>query len=532
MRTYRTKICKPDPKGYYRPEVGGKRFTVGHKSDISEGEAQRRRDALQVFFDQQHKQHGLDLWANWALPFALQIAQGKKPVLEVSERARKEAGQASEEVLMLDRLRSLGVDVEVTDPKTIMVGEQELRRFIEDEVRRAVEKALADATRRLGLSENLTQRMTEVLPDPAKAEMRTFHDALKAYRLNLENTGKRQDNGTLAPSPRNYIRWAKQLEHEVEDFPLWELDRTKLDELVARWRNRPVSAQTGKNISYDYAKHLLDGLWSVLTWVDESPRWKWEMPKGASRIKRTPVSLALDRKKSKTRRVHGSVYTVDQLATIAKQMNTLEKLILGVSVNCAMQPAECGRLEIDDFYEAHPETKIVGEWIVFNRPKTNEYGEWILWDEVAQLIRWGIRRARSKGVATLIVQNNGQPWYRDDWENPCARFSKWWQGNATKNDAHVGIVTKLSTEIKGFPRHTIKNLRKILPQLVRPLYGKEIADLVNARKVDESGRTGGRDTDRYADRLYEKLAEAIREHKSHFQPFLDVLVESEFDAID
>ncbi len=28
---------------------------------------------------------------------------------------------------------------------------------------------------------------------------------------------------------------------------------------------------------------------------------------------------------------------------------TLEKLILGVSVNCAMQPAECGRLQVDDF---------------------------------------------------------------------------------------------------------------------------------------------------------------------------------------
>ncbi len=201
-----------------------------------------------------------------------------------------------------------------------------------------------------------------------------------------------------------------------------------------------------------------------------------------------------------------------------------------MSVNCAMQPAECGRLQVDDFYKEHPETGEVGNWILFDRPKTSEYGEWILWDEVARLVHWGIRRAKSIGVTTLIVQENGQPWYRDDWGNPCAKFSRWWQGNPTESDPHTGIVTKLSQEVEGFPRHTVKNLRKILPHLIRPKYGKEVADLVNARKVDASGTTGGRETDRYADRLYDKVAEAIREYKEHFQPFLDVLVKDEFDS--
>ncbi len=133
MKTYRTKICKPDRKGYYRPEIGGHRFNVGHKSNISEGEAQRRLDALKTFYEQQRKDHGRDLWANWAMPFAMQLAAGEKLTLEVSDFARKSSGQALEEALMLDQLKSLGTDPLVSDPKTIMVGEQQLQRFIQDE---------------------------------------------------------------------------------------------------------------------------------------------------------------------------------------------------------------------------------------------------------------------------------------------------------------------------------------------------------------------------------------------------------------
>ncbi len=186
---------------------------------------------------------------NWAMPFAMQLAAGEKLTLEVSDFARKSSGQALEEALMLDQLKSLGTDPLVSDLKTIMVGEQQLQRFIQDEVRRAVEKALAEASQRMGMSEGLSQRLTATLPDPAMAEVRTFHEALKAYCQNVETTGKRQDNGKLAPSPCNYLRWAKQLQAETLDFPLWELDKTRLEEIVAHYRNRPKSSSTGNRIS-------------------------------------------------------------------------------------------------------------------------------------------------------------------------------------------------------------------------------------------------------------------------------------------
>jgi hypothetical protein len=190
-----------------------------------------------------------------------------------------------------------------------------------------------------------------------------------------------------------------------------------------------------------------------------------------------------------------------------------------VAINCAMQPAELGRLEAVDYFTVHPETKEAGDWIIFDRPKTHEYGEWILWPEVAELLRDGIERSRKLNAERLIVAEDGLPWYREDWAHPEKNFADWWQANK----APLGIVTRLSKERAGFPRHTIKMLRKVLPNLIRPAYGKEISDLVNARRVDGAGRIGGRDTDRYADRLYGKVAEAIRSLEGQFRPFLNAL---------
>ncbi|MBB02247.1 MAG: hypothetical protein CMJ47_06345 [Planctomyces sp.] len=532
MPTYRTKICKPDKRGYYRPEVGGKRFTVGHKTDISEGEAQRRRDALALLYDRQRQIHGLEKWANWVLPYASKLAKGEQIVFEVSDRARMDSGQASEEALMLERLREVGLAIAPTDPETIAQGERQLREWIDQRVRAAVSQTIAQTSEHMGLSGVLAERITGTLPNPTESETRTFHEAMSAYRKHVEKNGKRLDDGKLAPSPNNYIDWSRLLENAEADFAMWELDKPKLEEIVSKWKNRPVSASTGERISHPHAKHMLDVLWAALTFVDESPNWKWSFPPGTRRIKRTPIRLDSDRKKSRARRIAGTTYNPEQLAIIARQLKPLGKLVLGLGVNCAMQPAEFGRVEIEDFYDVHPETGEKANWIIFDRPKTHEYGEWLLWDEVATLVRWGIKRAKSLNSERLVVQNNGKHWYRDGTGNPAGRIGNWWQGRPCPGDpTHIGIVTKLERDVEGFPRYTIKTLRKILPHLIRPKYGKEVADLVNARHVDNDGRIAGSDTDRYADRLYDKVAEAIREMESHFRPFLDALGEG-LDELD
>ena len=115
------------------------------------------------------------------------------------------------------------------------------------------------------------------------------------------------------------------------------------------------------------------------------------------------------------------------------------------------------------------------------------------------------------------------PWYKDGTRNPTSQIGKWWQAVPCKSDPHEGIVTRLSRELDDFPRHTLAYLRKILPSHVRPNYGKELADLANARSIGEGGTINGAITDRYADRRYDQLADAIRDLEADFRPFLDAL---------
>ena len=161
--------------------------------------------------------------------------------------------------------------------------------------------------------------------------------------------------------------------------------------------------------------------------------------------------------------------------------------------------------------------------MIFERPKTGEYGEWILWPEVAELVRWGVRRSQQLGVERLLVSNKLVPWYKDSTRNPTSQMGKWWQAIPSESDSHEGVVTRLARKLDGFPRHSLAFLRKILPSHIRPKFGKKLADLANARIIGEGGTIKGSITDRYADRRYDQLADAIRELEADFRPFLDAL---------
>lgn len=530
-RQYRGNLPKPDQFGNVRPRVGGRKFTVGNIRDTSNGEMERRTNALKDFFEAQCEARGIDYWANCYLKWARKIERGETLVFDVSPLSKTddEVGQgfASEDAAILSTLRKLGLEIASDDPKAIERGEHRLRTWLDANITRAVQVAVKKERESFtsGYDEELLEKLRSSAPqDPSKIETRTFHQALAAYIDHLKQKGKKRDGGILARSPENYIRLANQLKYTHEDFPIWKLDSEKLDELISYWRNRPVSPKTGNHISLDDAKHKLTCLWAVVRWLDESDRWLWNLPK--KKFDKTPISLDQDRKKNQTRRVSKGTYTPEQLATIARQLDTFGKMMLGVCVNCGMQPAEIGRLEVQDFYSKHPETDEVGDWVIFNRPKTHEYGEWILFPEVAALLRWGIQRANEIGTDRIIVSKEGVPWYREDWSNPETRFAKWWQAVPTKNDKHEGVVTKLERTV-GLPRLTFKTLRKILPNLVRPKFGEEIADLLNARKLDRDGNQNGRDTDRYADRLYDEGKKAILRLNETLRPFLDVLAEDE-----
>jgi len=523
-RTYRTKRPKADSRGNTRSYIGNAKFDFGKANQLSDQEFERRAIAVKEIFDKQCTQYEVDYWLDWVLPFVKKMAAGDQPVFDVSSYASANAGQAVEEATLIGHLRQIGIPIEPNDPQTIFVGETRLKQIVDEQIRRIVDESLKTVQQRHDLPVELRDRLSLQGPiDPATSELRSFHEALTAYRRYIDKTGKRNEKRQLADSPQNYKDWSKRLQEHHDDFPIWEMTKERLEEMFAYWRNRPVSKHTEGRMSYIYTKHILDCFWAVCTWLDEASDWKWEKPRGVNRISRVPNKLESDRKKKQVRRVSSSIYTPDELAIIANNLDNYGKLFLGLSVNCGMQPAESGRVEVLDFFESHPETKALGGWIIFDRPKTGEYGEWILWPEVAELVRWGVQRAKRLNVERLLVSDKLVPWYKDGTRNPTTQIGKWWQAIPSKSDPHEGIVTRLSRKLDGFPRHTLVYLRKILPSHIRPKFGKELADLANARSIGEGGTVRGSITDRYADRRYEQLAEAIRELQTDFRPFLEAL---------
>lgn len=95
-KAYRGKLPKPDKNGDVRPEVGGKRITVGNIRDVSTGEMERRLDAIRDLFDRQCQHHNIDHWSGWLIPYAKKIGKGQRLSHHVSNHARLNNGQGTE----------------------------------------------------------------------------------------------------------------------------------------------------------------------------------------------------------------------------------------------------------------------------------------------------------------------------------------------------------------------------------------------------------------------------------------------------
>jgi hypothetical protein len=484
-------------------------------------------------FDRQCEKLGLSYWHSDVLETARQLAAGQPPTVQYAQGNGSPGEAILKMVAKTFGMPELQEDYEDQQLARLVCATEaapgdpaHYRRVmaaLSEIVRKQVQSAVAEITGKA--TERFGPAVTGKLPaDPSESEVRTFHEALKAYRDHIDKTGDRNERSKLRPYPCRCQDRARWLESAHADFPLFQLNLARVEELVSHWRNRPATA-LGKPCSPDHSKHMIGELFRMLRWLENQPDWKWEMPKGAKSIKRKPVTLEQDYIAKRVRRITATTYTPQQLAIIAKRLDRFGKMVLGLAVNCGLGPAEFGRVEIDDvfFDRRHPEANLLGldwtaNWLIFDRRKTGEHGEWLLWSPVADLLKWAAERSRSLGVKRLVVRGNGGNWYADHTENAAAYLGKWWQSQPSKTDPHCGVVTAIANEVDGFPRLTLKTLRKVLPNAVRPEYGKDVADLAVAHSVGRSAMV-----DRYSDKPYRKLHEAIRAMETKFAPFLDAL---------
>ena len=178
MKSYRGGLPRFDNLGRWRPVVGrlwnGKpqRFQVGNRRDTSEGDALRRLNHIRDFYDRQCADHGIDFWASWALPWANRFAQGVPVRVYASDYARTNEGQAAEELSVIFKLQSWGLPIQIAGPVLQSSGQTFLRREIEAEVAKAVERIFQGAGQTWGPA--TIQKVQEGLPSNwTDAEQRT-----------------------------------------------------------------------------------------------------------------------------------------------------------------------------------------------------------------------------------------------------------------------------------------------------------------------------------------------------------------------
>lgn len=530
-KSYRGGLPKPDAQGRWRPVVGKssegipQRFTVGNKRDTTEADALRRLEHIRDLFDRQCAELDTDFWADWTLPFAFRLAKGPPIRVYASDAAcrrtegdaidvsfRPKPSQAAEDISTVLKLKSWGIPIEIADPELEKSGFGFLRNRIEVEVNRAVDEAIGTLRRSWG-SETIEEVKSDAIPDNLlEADTRTLHEALDAYSKHLDETGKRNQGGDLSSRTRKCQDRLRYLRDHHEDCPLWKLNLPYIQKMAAYWQNRPTTRR-GNRCSWDHAHDMLKEFFRFLSWLDEHPNYKWEMPKGVTKISRSPNALPEDVRREAFQTVNKSTFTPQQLAFIAEQAGKFGRALIGICVNCAFGASEVGQWSTSLYLirKAHPHASKVGvdstdadSWVVGARPKTGVYGEHLLWAEVADAVAQFL-----DGRAVLPVTQRGTPWYKTHSSNPQTTFGNWWSD----------LLDRVEKKHPGFPRLPFGSLRDLLPDILRREFSDQVASICL-----QHGEAGSDELLKcYANVPFRKLFDATRQIEPLFREFLDVL---------
>ena len=407
-------------------------------------------------------------------------------------------------------LQSWGVPIEICDSDFLSTGNRFIRKQIEEEVNRAVEGAVLRLGSAWGETTVQQLRNETVPPSMVDAETRTLHEALDARSDHLEATGNRDQEGNLATRARKCRDRLRYLKNHHENIPLWQLTLPVIDKIAAYWRNRPMTARKTRT-SWDHAHDMNKEWFRFLEWLDDSPDFRWTMPKGVAKIPRSPIKLPEDENQEAFQTAKKETYTPEQLAVLIQHTDALGRAIIGVCVNCAFGASEIGQWSTKRYIlrTPHPHADLVGiqsteadSWIVGPRPKTGVYGEHWLWPEVADAVAPYL-----DGRPVLPMTDVNTPWYKRHSDNPQTKFGRWWSD----------LLERVRRQHADFPMFPFGSLRDLLPNVLRREFSDEVASMCL-----QHGQIGEDELLKcYANVPFKKLFEATRQLETKFRPFLD-----------
>ncbi len=334
--------------------------------------------------------------------------------------------------------------------------------------------------------------------------MKTLHRAIDTYTDSIQ---RQQQCGSISlPHGENKKRIMNFCKQHLPDLPLDELNNEQVSHCQSILAQRPISIATGRSVSVCTARFAIKAFRQFCRWLRDNEQVNWTNSVGSI------PKIQMTKKDMLSRRLvlPRQSINIQRLANITEQLENLGKLIVGLSVNCAMFPIDLATTEISDFNSpAEGELR----WHPGYRMHRHYARTILLWPEVAELVRWGIERAKEIRSERLIVSNNGKPWYTEAGNNPTARFSRWWRKARTNNGGFLDIGQALANNQVSY---RLNDLRRVLPAQVQPDSSVTKFLLGHTFQADQAEVLDMSVVQSRAD-------DAIRNLDAEFRPFLDAL---------
>ena len=277
-------------------------------------------------------------------------------------------------------------------------------------------------------------------PDPTTPLIDgSFHEAITAYEEKRTKDFTLPD-GRFDGSGHHMLGMIQAIREQRPDFPLAELDFTRCQELIDRWRERPISKRTKMPMARKTCQGHIGELLRFLGWLHLDTNLGWRKPPDFGDLNTEVKKLPTDRKSIKKMEIQ--TFSVEELTLLYKYANRFQRLLMVWCLNCAHGAAEFGRVEWEDLFlqEEHPwkreglqiESSEADSWCGLLRPKTDVLGWWYLWPETVMLLDWW----RGEVTKTLgrepsandriLITDTGAPLYRDESRNAQSGFANSW----------------------------------------------------------------------------------------------------------
>jgi len=463
-------------------------------------EAERRFAEIRELYDENCRLIKEDLWSPLALSYAEKLAKGQN---RISYPPLTPDGGYTDPLLeyaqMIHTVRGWFPSLEVVPANPALYAESSnLNEKLTGKKLRGLEGELKE----LGV----------LPPDrslPEKLIPGTLHEAFADYEVDVRNHSVQPGSSDLTPYGRLRLARVKRFRTAHDDIPLHDLNFDACAAMVAHWRNRPVGERGAT--SRDNARHHIGELMRFFRWLDTTEKYRWQLPRGLERVDRRIGKKDSERKLSS---ITKPVYSVEELAILNQHATPIERLLLYVGLNCAMGAAELGRLVKEDILldtehehagRLHFDSTDADSFIRFLRPKTGVFGEWLLWTEAAEMLRWGLDRARRIRSDVLFVSDQGQPWYNERASNAQYKFANTWNR----------LLDRVRKSHPDFRRLPFGTLRDTLPDLLRH---RERDDLASICLAHGSPFHGDNLLECYGNKPFGRLHRALRELRDYFSP--------------